>query len=462
MAETINKYATEDAYQADTHATSLDEVSLVTETGDIHYDGVNVIRPAGAVPEVGDALYVDSSGNKIFVSGKSKMVTADLPSGTEFTGAVCGRYGRKILLLHKDYQLMCPISHWAWEITGIQYNTSNTIVFQQYGLTAAGASTYQYYTIGSPLVFTPTSIDDAITKIDTWLNANPGGSAYNTLIPHEYNWFCRKIDDRIYVMCDPNKPRQYYMTNGNPVTIVDESNSGQIKSLNNMSELTGFIAANSVSILRNDGVVGSSYLSNADAFKVYNTSVESPTDVVGSKGIYNEAGFNQSTVVKEYYGTYDAYLNAYYPVYTNAYDFKAEPRTVTSTDMFWEPSYTSHDGLSTTHLYAMADFCRTRKAHSTASCAGLNDGDWGLPCWFEHHEIVRHLQSPAGTGHPYDPISSTFMQNGKDPSLLLASYAFIPRIATFYAITRRTYCQTNGINMNTLKTAVWPVAWITV
>lgn len=462
MAESLNKYQNETAYQAATHADKLDEVSLISESGDIHYDGINVIRPAGAVPEVGDALFVDSSGNKIFISGKSKMVPSELPEGTEFTGAVCGRYGRKILLLHKDFQLMCPISHWAWEITGVQYNTSNTIVFRQYGLTASGASTYQYYTIGSPLVFTPTNIDDAVTKIDTWLNANPGGSGYNTLIPHEYNWFCRKIDGKIYVLCDPSKPRQYYMTNGNPVTIVDETNSGQVKSLNNMSELTGFVANAAVSILRNDGIHSSSYLSNADAFKLYNTSVESPTDEVGSKGIYNEAGFNQSTVVKAYYGTYDAYLDAYYPVYTNSYDFKGVPDAMTSTQMFWEPCYTSHDGSSTIHLYAMADFCLTRKAHSTASCTGLDNGDWHLPIWFEHHEIVRHLQSPSGTGHPYDTISNTFIQNEYDPSLLLDSYAFIPRIPSYYAIARRRYCQVSGINMNTTKTAVWPVAWIEV
>ena len=461
MSEAINKYATEAAYQADTHATSLDEVSLVTETGDIHYDGVNVIRPAGAVPEVGDALYADSSGNKIFISGKSKMVPSELPAGTEFTGAVCGVFGRKILLLHKDYQLMRLISHWAWEITGIQYNVANTIVFRQYGLTAAGASTYKYYNIGNPLVFTPTDIDDAIAKIDVWLKNNPGGVNYNTLITSDYNWFCRKINNKIYVMCDPDR-YHYYMTNGTAINIIDDTQSGNIKSLNNMTELTHITPHLNAKILRRDGAIGNVFLSNADAFKVYNTSYNSPTDEICSGGIYNEAGFNSTTVLKEYYRTYDDYLQAYYPVYTNNFEFKGNPDPKTITKAMAYPSFLSYDGTTVIHLYAMADFCQTRTAHSSARCEGLDIGDWHLPHYFEYHEITRHLQHPSLTGHPYDTISNTFLQNDIDPSILLDKPAYVTACGNFYAWARRQYYKLTAVNMNALTTAGWPVAWITV
>ena len=53
MADFINKYSTEAAYSAAEHGENGSEVSLVTATNSVKYDGVNV--PV-ARPKPGDAV----------------------------------------------------------------------------------------------------------------------------------------------------------------------------------------------------------------------------------------------------------------------------------------------------------------------------------------------------------------------------------------------------------------------
>ena len=58
MANFLNKYSTEEAYSAAEHGEHGSEVSLVTATNSVKYDGVNV--PVTR-PKPGDAVYVPAS-----------------------------------------------------------------------------------------------------------------------------------------------------------------------------------------------------------------------------------------------------------------------------------------------------------------------------------------------------------------------------------------------------------------
>jgi hypothetical protein len=75
----INKYADAAEYAADTARTALGKstVSLESDSGVLHYDGVNVEVPKKSV-KVGDAVYVDGSGNLHFIDTTGTVNNTDL------------------------------------------------------------------------------------------------------------------------------------------------------------------------------------------------------------------------------------------------------------------------------------------------------------------------------------------------------------------------------------------------
>lgn len=119
MADFINKYLTEAAYSAAEHGENGSEVSLVTATNSVKYDGVNV--PV-ARPKPGDAVYVPASciysaasvpagtaeGSVTFIAGetlKTDPSNGYCPEGrTDLrpVGVVGAVHGRKALVLWKS------------------------------------------------------------------------------------------------------------------------------------------------------------------------------------------------------------------------------------------------------------------------------------------------------------------------------------------------------------------------
>ena len=119
MADFLNKYLTEAAYSAAEHGENGSEVSLVTATNTVKYDGVNV--PV-ARPKPGDAVYVPASciysaasvpagtaeGSVTFIAGetlKTDPSNGYCPEGrTDLrpVGVVGAVHGRKALVLWKN------------------------------------------------------------------------------------------------------------------------------------------------------------------------------------------------------------------------------------------------------------------------------------------------------------------------------------------------------------------------
>ena len=118
MANFLNKYSTEEAYSAAEHGESGSEVSLVTATNSVKYDGLNV--PVTR-PKPGDAVYVPASciyraasvpagtaeGTVTFIAGetlKTDPSNGYCPEGrTDLrpVGVVGAVHGRKALVLWK-------------------------------------------------------------------------------------------------------------------------------------------------------------------------------------------------------------------------------------------------------------------------------------------------------------------------------------------------------------------------
>ena len=405
----INKYENENAYNSDASARATlgkSTVSMEADTRKLHFDGVNVEVPRKSV-RVGTAVYADGSGNLHFVDGAT-VKSASIPSGWEFVGVVSLRKGGKALVLHKNENTGIRFtSCWAWEITGIVYGSSNTIQFQQRKST--GTNTFTMVDIGSALVFTPTDIDDAVSKIDTHLKAsgNAGGKSYDSDIVANYNWHCEKLDGRIWVIADFDSSPSYRQYEVGVVKNTAVAN-GPISN-NNMWTLVG-MASNNSTIRRNDGV-NSNYYSiwNKDVVRVKASNQGSPVDQVAHDGYYSETNFNNTSVLKAYYGTYDKYLDDLMPKYpVNGGAMKAYAGKGAETCAIAESVvYTKRDGVTTDYMFTAIHYAKTLKAHSTASVDGMNAGDWYMPGLDEIVDIFSQMKVDGS-----DPIHQAFANAG--------------------------------------------------
>ena len=418
----INKYVDNAAYVADTARTALGKstVSLVADTNTLHYDGVNVELPRKAV-KVGTLVYADSSGNLHFIDGATCKASG-ISSGWELVGVVALRRGNTAKVLYKSENTSIRFaSCWAWEIQGVTMGASNTIQFQQRALTAEGATTYTNVDVGSAFTFTPTDIDDAVSKIDTFLRANQGGKSQSSLIVANYNWHCAKLQNKIWVIADYDSSPSYRQYEGQVVKNTNVSN-GPI-SATNMWSLGGFDVNNNA-ITRNDGV-NSNYYSiwNKDVVRVKNTNQGSPADEVGYDGYYSETNFNNTTVLKSYYGTYDNYCQALMPKYpcaTRAMGAYAGHGKA-DCDKMDSVTYVPKDGGNAVNVFSAVHWPKTQKAHSTASVDGMNAGDWYMPGMDEIVDIFSQMkvdgsdaihQALANAGltsaYPINPSSNVY------------------------------------------------------
>lgn len=424
-AKFINKYEDSTAYAADTHKVNGSEVSLISDSGKVIYDGVNVEKPAGVVPEVGDVLWVDSDGGKHFYKGDTVSHTALTAKGLTFVGAVVLRKGRTVKVLHKEESSDIKFtSCWAWEVTGLTYGTEQSIVFQQ----VAKSSPYSKVTVGT-CTFTPSDIDDAVSKIDAWLRANPGDPS----ICFEYNWHCTKINGGIWIIADfgsSSSSRQYTTLHGSGTTSGVETNT-------NMWSLAGY-DTDYTQVKRADGKVGGTTLWNTSRAKSYMASsgnIGSPTDTNpdNSDGIYAESNFtaaNCPNTYAKYNGNYDAYLESKlikYPSSAGAMPVYAGDGK-RANDAIVAIRYIPLAGGSAVAMFTAADYAAQRKAHATASVEGLNAGDWYIPGYDEIFEIFKKM---AANGS--DKINVAFVKSGSSARPLTVARWVSARYTNSYA-----------------------------
>ena len=378
-------------------------VTLESDTGKLHYDGYNVEKPAGSVPEVGDALWVDGNGGKHFYKGDTVNHTALTAKGQTFVGVVAMRKGRKAWVLHKEESSDIRFtSCWAWEVTGLTYGSEQSIVFQQ----VAKTDPYGKVTVGT-CTFTPSDIDDAVDKIDTWLRANPG----DTSTCYEYNWHCAKIDGRIWVIADFGSSasyRQYTALHGSGTTSGVATNT-------NMWTLAGY-GTDYTTMQRADGKVGGSSLWNTSRAKQYMASsgnIGTPTDTNpdDSSGIYSEANFtaaNCPNTYAKYNGDYDAYLESKlvkYPSSAGAMPvYAGDGRR--ANDAMAAISYVPLAGGNAVKMFTAVDYAKQRKAHATASVPGMNAGDWYIPGYDEIFGIFSQMKTDGS-----DRVNASFVQS---------------------------------------------------
>lgn len=424
-ASFINLYEDQAGYNAETHGVNGSEVSFIEDANKVVYDGVNVELPEGVVPGVGSALWVDGNGGKHFYEGSSVDAAKLTAQGLTFVGVVALSKGRKATILHKEESSGIRFtSCWAWEVTGLTYGSEQSIVFQQ----ISKSSPYSAVSVGT-CTFTPSDVDDAVSKIDTWLRANPG----DTSTCFEYNWHCAKINGKIWVIADFGSAQNYRQY----VELQGSGTTAGVKCETNMWTLAGY-DTDYTQMQRADGKVGGSTLWNTSLAKQYmdsngNIGTPSDTNPDDSSGIYSEANFtaaNCPNTYAKYNGDYESYLESKlvnYPSSAGAMPVYAGDGRRANNAMA-SVSYVPLAGGNAVKMFTSVDYAKQRKAHDTASVAGLNAGDWYIPGYDEIFGIFSQMNMDGS-----DRINSAFVQSNSS-ARSLSVYRWVPaRSSNYYA-----------------------------
>lgn len=165
-------------YDGDTHTLKMLDVSFSSKGSPVETDD----------PQVGDALYVDSAGNKHYLKGGDLLYGVAIPSGYIPVGVVIQRIGDDVLIHYYDCSSSKKFaSAWMWQITGMTLDgAEHSIVFCQ--RTSGNA----VLTIGT-FTYAATTLADFCSALDTWLRANPGGTAAGA--GWNYNWHCEHMEN---------------------------------------------------------------------------------------------------------------------------------------------------------------------------------------------------------------------------------------------------------------------------
>lgn len=345
--------------------------------------GVYKMGEASALPDnyekpkryavVGDDVYADANGNVHFLVA-STINPSTLPSGWEFVGVVALREGDKATILYKtENASMKWASMWLFKVNGLKLDGTDSFVLQQ-GPTS-GSTPVEIGTFTASE--SATDLDTLVSELDTWLRANTTADGAMA----DYNWHAEKHADKdgvdaCFIVVDNINTQSRF-------TPIKSSTSGATAPLY-MLDWCGF-TTDYTTIKRKDGVNTYAVVWNKERFKEYNTNVGSPTDSLTSTGLFNEAGFNATTTVKAYYGTYDNYLDNMVPdedSTTGAYTmFKGKGHEVF--DALKDVSFPNLSGTATKVFAAEA---------WTASLGKLDGTDFIIPSIDTAYEIFSAMK----------------------------------------------------------------------
>lgn len=353
--------------------------------------------------KVGDALYADSSGNKHFICAQS-LDSASIPAGYEFVGPVAYRDGDKAGILYKSETSSVKWAQmWMFKVTGLKLDGTDTFVLQQGPVTGDTPVEVGTFTASEDAV----DLDTLISELDTWLRANT--TAEGAIA--DYNWHAEKHEDvdgvdSCFIVVDNTSNQCRFSP-------IKSSSSGASAS-SYMWEWYTPMQSNYSSIRRKDGVMTYSVVWNKERFKQYGVNANNPTDSLTTPGLFSEAGFNATTVVKGFYKTYDNYLDNMVPdenAVNGAYAaFKSQADALQA--CFSAISFKNISGTNT-NVFAAEYIASTLKAHSTASVEGLNAGDFVVPTPDMMYKILSQMKVDGS-----DSINTTLVKAGSSAYVL--------------------------------------------
>ena len=333
----------------------------------------------------GDAIYFDGDGVIHVIDGKS-VNSSTITEGWTYVGPVAKVRDGKAMILNKSENTSVKFaSCWQYEITGIKYNQSNTIQFQQ-------AKTSGNVNIGDPFTFTPTDIDDAVDKIDEFLRDNAGGVEAGA--GWNYNWHCEKLPnpsgvDSVVVVADNNADYRQY------ASIINSS--GTTTGITSNQNMCNFLPAYTT-MLRNNSGNGYRVGFIKDRLLEYyatNTTIANPTAMVpvnSANDIVSKTQFEENQYcadLRDAYGTFENYIESVmlaWPsdegnqVYMNG----------TGKEYTELLAARKHKNLSGTETATYP--AATYSAGIGYEAEGLEEGNWYMPDAIEFFEIFNDMK----------------------------------------------------------------------
>ena len=406
----INKYTDAAAYAADTTRTALGKstVSLESDSGVLHYDGVNVEIPKKAV-KVGDAVYVDGSGNLHFIDTTGSVNNTDLTTavasggrGWLSVGVVGMRKGQKAWILHKTETDAKYVDAWAFKVT--DYAAGTAIVFKAY--TANDTTDYVDVTGFTPTAENVASVSDMATAMNSFLttNQNPTGAV-------QTNWSaCVMKDasgnDAVFMLLEGNSlSGVYYSHRQSPIKSGATATLATWDLLGLTSDKTTNARVNGSHDLRagwNKELIYNYYKASTNR-----DSAGSPTDSITSGGIISEKAWNNNSFpsVKAYYGTWDKYLDSVMlKVPAGAYSSDALP-------VYYGKAKEIQDKAKTVTFMSVISGSEKKVFKAFDVSASVSDGgaglDWYMPGIEEAFGIFSHMKVDGS-----DPVNSAMVKIG--------------------------------------------------
>lgn len=333
----------------------------------------------------GDAIYFDGDGVIHVIDGKS-VNSSTIADGWTYVGPVAKVRDGKAMILNKEENTSIKFaSCWQYEITGIKYNQSNTIQFQQ-------AKTSGSVNIGDPFTFTPTDIDDAVDKIDEFLRDNVGGTDAGA--GWNYNWHCEKLPnpsgvDSVVVVADNNVDYRQY------ASIINSS--GTTTGITSNQNMCNFLPAYTT-LLRNNSGNGYRVGFIKDRLLEYyatNTTIANPTSMVpvnSENDIVSKTQFEENQYcadLRDAYGTFEKYIESVMLAWPsnegNQVNMNGTGKEYTEL-----LAARKHKNLSGTETATYP--AATYSSEVGYEAEGLEEGNWYMPDAIEFFEIFNDMK----------------------------------------------------------------------
>ena len=365
----------------------------------------------------GDAIYFDGDGVIHVIDGKS-VKSSTIPEGWTYVGPVAKVRDGKAMILNKAENTSVKFaSCWQYEITGIKYNQSNTIQFQQ-------AKTSGNVNIGDPFTFTPTDIDDAVDKIDEFLRDNAGGVEAGA--GWNYNWHCEKLPnfsgvDSVVVVADNNADYRQYSS------IINAS--GTTTGITSNQNMCNFLPAYTT-MLRNNSGNGYRVGFIKDRILEYyatNTTIANPTAMIpvnSANDIVSKTQFEENQYcadLRDAFGTFEKYIESVMIAWPSneGYQVNMNGTGKEYTELL---SARKHKNLSGTEIATYP--AATYSSGVGYEAEGLEEGNWYMPDAIEFFEILKDMKAD-GT----DIINAT-QKRATGSAFSLSVTRWIPAIAS--------------------------------
>ena len=419
-------------------------VTLESDTDILHYDGYNIEKPEGVVPDVSDALWVDSNGGKHFYASDTVNHTALTAKGQTFVGVVAMRKRNRVWVLADtefNTRFMGPCLH---RISGWAVGTA--IQFKAY--VSGFGSTKNLVNTFTP---TKTSVAEFTAELSTFLKnnqPNSSGVLADGATGANYSWHAEVMkdpsgNDACYVVSDSYT--DYRLVNSIVVSGAT-CDYGACDMLPLASTIQRVDGSNTLRGVWNKNRIMTYLAASTDR-----ASIDSPTDVVPSTvGIISEKDWNNNVYpnVKAYYGTWDKYIDSvmirwpasigiaktYYGK-GKEYTYAMASRSCKKLDGTTEWNSSSSGGV-----YSAA----YKVSQLGYNSSGISVGDWYMPSFDEIYGIFSPMDNTTDTGHPMDRVNSAFVQSNGTARPLSVTRWVPARYSSSYVWLLNSYgCMSN-------------------